>query len=128
MTHTLSPSDRERRTSRVLMPKVERRFLLLRVTAFFLMLVAMLVILGGLLAGLVTATTLQSLSVSVVGSSVQYSTAPPDTARAFVIGAGAVFSGLLLFAFAQLILVQLAREENARITNALLVRLFRSRS
>ncbi len=83
------------------MPKVDRRFTLLRLIVVILLVVSILIIIGGIVLGILSG--------------------------AFAIGAAALLSGLVLIAFAQLIQVRLAHEESARITNALLLRLFRRR-
>ena len=108
----------------LLMPKVKQQYRVLRIVSFLLMAIAMAVVIFGVFGGVFLMFT----------PSFTYDFASNTVVRGDpLVGQGAGFafmaliSGLILFAFAQLIQIQISREENARLTNALLFELFRRR-
>lgn len=109
-------------------PQVERRFRLLGFIAELLKFFSVLVIVFGIgLAILMAITPTMDFRASSTGA-VVFVPGPPNVGGAVGLGIGTFAAGLLMLAFGELIRLQIEKEQSARLTNELLLQLFRRRS
>jgi len=120
---TIKPLNAEQRRALVA-PRVEQRYRLLRVIMAVFYLIGIPVLVLGVAGGVLIAVTPTASWDFTTDRIIQ---GPPNVGYGVAIIAASLIGGLLCLAFAQLLDIQVSREEHARVANAILLELFRRR-